>query len=277
MQSAKLVFGPYLCLMPSNTKTKQAYLTIDDGPSPQRADMLEVLEQREIQAIFFSEGRCLEEHYELGLATLRAGHHLGNHSWHHPHFSNITLGQAKEEILRTDLIIDALYKEAHILRPGKWFRFPYGDKGDGRQGYLFQPWRIKNHAQHAAIQGILAELNYTQPHWGEQLPSWFIGNGLNSDLDCHWTFDVMEWALNLKRAPFSIARIKDVAKRINMQRPKDPRGPLFFQNRWLSAPSQTEIILMHDQLGLVEHFPRLIDQLRSHVHFCSLDQTRMSF
>ena len=215
-----------------HTFQKKAYLTIDDGPSLHRPILLEALAKKGIQAIFFSEGRLLEQAYTLGINTLRAGHHLGNHSWTHPHFSDINLDQAKAEILRTDAMIEALYQEAGITRPAKWFRFPYGDKGDGRRGFVFKPWLVKNTQRHKQIQSYLAELGYAQPNWHQNLPKWYEKSGLASDLDCHWTFDVMEWALNQTPAPYGLTDVQLVKARVNTERPRDLRGSLWWQARW---------------------------------------------
>jgi peptidoglycan-N-acetylglucosamine deacetylase len=244
---------------------KQAILTIDDGPSVHRQVWLDALADRRLQAVFFCEGKKLEEQYQLGLQTIKAGHHLGNHSWSHPHFSTISVEQALEEIGRTDAIIAALYKEAGVQQPAKWFRFPYGDKGDGRFGHVFRWWKPRDLAQKTAIQGILKEFGYVHllPQAAMALPHWYAD--LSQDLDSHWTFDVLEWSLNQATPSLGVNTVERVFERIALAHPRDVRGLAFWKKRWLGAPAATEIILMHDQVGLEPHIAGILDALMHHV------------
>lgn len=111
---------------------KNVYLTIDDSPSKKMGDVLLLLKQYKMPAVFFCIGKNLNRFPELAIAAIQAGFVLGNHSWSHPHFSKITIEQAFLEIQKTDDLLDTIYEKAGVMRPAKWFRFPYGDKGDGR-------------------------------------------------------------------------------------------------------------------------------------------------
>jgi peptidoglycan-N-acetylglucosamine deacetylase len=244
---------------------KHAILTIDDGPTPDRAIMLDVLSKRQVFSVFFSEGKCLEQYPELGIATIRAGHVLANHSWSHPHFSDISVEEAKEEILRTDQLITKLYAQARVPQGIKLFRFPYGDQGDGRRGHVFKWWKWRDTAKFEAIQAYLRELGYA-PLNIELLPKWYAP--LLVHADTHWTFDVLEWSLTQTRPVLGIDSCQKVITRLGQKHPKDVRGLAWWQPRWLSNDTaRKEIILMHDQNGLGKHFDVLMAELQQKVTF----------
>jgi peptidoglycan-N-acetylglucosamine deacetylase len=244
---------------------KRAILTIDDGPSPDRQIILEVLAQKGIRAVFFSEGKKLEAQSQLGLETIRAGHILANHSFSHPHFSEISLEQAREEIECTGLIISDLYRKSGVEQAHKLFRFPYGDKGDGRNGFVFKWWLALNRNRHQAIQEMLKTLGYRHLPTDQNLPAWYAP--LSHDLDTHWTFDVMEWSLTQPKPIWNLSTIEAVQKRLHLRQPRDIRGLPFWQKRWLGNEDVTEIILMHDQAGLGQYFAQILDQLQTHIQF----------
>lgn len=123
-------------------------LVIDDGPSPATTRMLDTLEAGGHRAVLFILG-CEVAGREASLVdAIRRGFALGNHSFSHPSFSEITVGAARAEILGTEERIDALYASAGVARPGKWFRFPYLDTGGER---------------HADFQRLLDELGFSIP------------------------------------------------------------------------------------------------------------------
>lgn len=253
---------------------KAALLTIDDGPSIDRPLLLEALAQRGVQAVFFSEGRYLEQRPELGLATLRAGHHLGNHSWSHLPFSDLTVVQARDEIQRTQVCIAKLYTVAGQTQPEHWFRFPYGDTGDGRRGYVLSWWRRKDAKKWQQIQDTLRALGYTHIAAPELLPPWYAT--LHHGADTHWTFDPMEWSLNQEKPVLGVHDIHAVLHRIQQNYPKDIRGLLPWHPRWRSAPATSEIIVMHDQAGLGKHFGEILDALMEVVHFVPISPASQS-
>ncbi len=241
----------------------KAYLTIDDGPSPDRPILLAALAQAGVTAVFFSEGAKLEQYPELALATIRAGHVLANHSFTHPHFSDISVEEAKIEIARTDDLIESLYRQAGLSRPAKLFRFPYGDTGDGRQGMVFKWWLRRDQRKYAALQAFLRVLGYEHLPVSGGLPNWY--ENLSRSADTHWTFDVMEWSLTQARPIWQLNSLQTIQSRINQQHPRDIRGLPFWKKRWLGGDDRSQIILMHDQVGLGQHFAILLAQLREKV------------
>jgi len=91
---------------------------------------VDILYQYGIQPIWFCIGSEIEKRPEDVIYSIRKGGIIGNHSYSHPRFSQISLEECFEEIEKTDRIIDSIYREAGVARPIKAFRFPYGDKGE---------------------------------------------------------------------------------------------------------------------------------------------------
>lgn len=106
-------------------------ITFDDGPSEKFARLLEYLEEKGHKAIFFCQGETLEDKTprKNAVKAIKKGHLVGNHSYSHPNFNSISYSKGKEEILKTDRIIEEIYNEAGVQRTKKLFRFPYFCKG----------------------------------------------------------------------------------------------------------------------------------------------------
>ena len=141
-------------------------LTVDDGPSERAGNLIDYLSQRQIGAIFFCQGDRLIERKELGIRAVNEGYIIGNHSYDHPDFRDLTGDQANDQIARTDDEIERLYNNAGRPRPAKYFRFPYGQ---GREN--------------AAHQSLLRQNGYWSPLNGAQ---------------CDWTWDihVTDWQVD---------------------------------------------------------------------------------
>lgn len=77
------------------------YLTIDDGPSTNTHDKLRLFESYQIKAIWFCRGKNLEQQPNIAIQLIRRGHIIGNHSYSHPFFSQITYSECRNEIVRT--------------------------------------------------------------------------------------------------------------------------------------------------------------------------------
>ncbi len=100
-------------------------LTFDDGPEPGQTELIvEVLAKHQVPATFFLIAEKAERHAEL-LARVRAlpGARVGNHSWSHPNFHQLSAEAQRQEI---DHAATAL---AAVLQPSDQplFRYPYGN------------------------------------------------------------------------------------------------------------------------------------------------------
>ena len=172
-----------------------AVLTIDDVASNNTPAIVDYLESRGIQAIMFACGNRLEQLQENGVYALQHGMILGNHSYSHPHFSQISYEEGCREIERCEELLNKVYQEAKVERRFRPFRFPYGDKG-GPNKEALQKY-LKDNGFHKVKDTMIPF-----PWWKEQ--------GLHQDMDTFWTFDFMEYRIR----PGSGFTLEDVWKRV---------------------------------------------------------------
>jgi len=114
-------------------------LTYDSG-GPEcgsTPELLDVLGRRNVKATFFFVGEWAEKYPELATAIAGAGHEIGNHSYSHPDFTQISAEEAERDIRRGE---DAIRRVTGAeTRP--LLRYPYGYFNDpartaaGRAGY----------------------------------------------------------------------------------------------------------------------------------------------
>lgn len=99
-------------------------LTFDDGPTPRyTAEVIDLLDQRQVKATFFVVGRALERDLEVGRQIVAAGHELGNHTYSHTRLVLQPLPFIRQEIERTDQLIRQAGHQGEI-----YFRPPNGVK-----------------------------------------------------------------------------------------------------------------------------------------------------
>ncbi|MFS0716755.1 polysaccharide deacetylase family protein [Arthrobacter sp. 1P04PC] len=107
-------------------------LTFDDGPSPQRtAFVLDVLKQKGVKATFFLQGVNAQQYPDLVRRIKAEGHVIGNHSWNHPNFPELSNAQQKDQIDSTNAAISAATGSTPKL-----LRFPFGNSTTYATGYL---------------------------------------------------------------------------------------------------------------------------------------------
>ncbi len=246
--------------MSQSLKNKTAFLTIDDSPSSAFISKMNYLKDKNIPAVFFCIGNLMEKYPDEIVQAIHKGFVIANHSYAHPSFSKISVEECKEEISKTDKIIEELYQRAEVKRPAKWFRFPYGDKGDKKNGRVFSRWKRADKSRKSEIQKHLAQLGYTQPDFTEVNYKFMSQAGLYDDIDWSWTFDIMEWALSEKKPTLGLKNMDKIFKRMEQGRPSDCRGFLGFEKRWMSSDS-AEVILLHDHEETNEAFFQIIDKL----------------
>ena len=216
---------------------KKAYMTIDDGPSVARKEKVDVLDQYGIQAVWFCERRFMEERPEELIYTIQHGHVIGNHACSHPHFSDLTLEQCKEEIIQSDAMIEELYAKAGVKRPAKFFRFPYGNEGVVK-GFYELNYTAEEKEKVEAIQKVLIDLGYTLPRFENITYRYFDEFRKSGRVDWLWTYDAMEWCVYQENPPFGVSSVDDVLEMMDLDLPE----------RWmgLNYPDSDEIIVIHD-------------------------------
>jgi peptidoglycan/xylan/chitin deacetylase (PgdA/CDA1 family) len=232
---------------------KIAYLTIDDAPSLDMDRKVDYLKRKGIPAVWFCCGNLLEQRPQSAIYAIRNGFVLGNHAYDHPHFSGLELELCFAQIRRTDEIIEALYGQAGIQRPAKYFRFPYGDKGGLKHSEVFQGYSEAGLQRKQALQTCLRELGYTQPSWERITYEYFQAAGLRQDLDWYWTYDVMDWSIAAAEHQHGIDSLEKVFARMDEDDPQGQRG--------LNSGDSAEIVLMHDHAETTDYFEPLLERL----------------
>ena len=180
----------------------RALLTIDDVSSNNTPAIVDYLCEKNIKAIMFMVGQWSEGHPDELVYALKHGMIVGNHSYTHPHFSEISFEEAKREIEKNEEVLNSFYAKAGVERRYRPFRFPYGDTG-GDNKALLQEYLSSNGFDKVRD----TELGY--PFWS--------ANGYDKDIDTFWSFDFAEYNIR----PGSGFGLEDVMKRIYDKDPED--------------------------------------------------------
>jgi polysaccharide deacetylase family sporulation protein PdaB len=127
-----------------DTDRKQVAITLDGmWGSEHTPELLEIFNDYNVDVTFFFGGNWLEENPELVKEIAANGHEIGNHSYTHPHMTNLNNQGIKEELARTSALIKRLTGEETSL-----FRPPFGDYNDQlietcrEEGYYVIQWSI---------------------------------------------------------------------------------------------------------------------------------------
>ncbi|WP_246070725.1 polysaccharide deacetylase family protein [Paenibacillus kobensis] len=123
---------------------RKAALTFDDVPDPRyTGKVLDVLARYHVQATFFVLGSLAARHPALVKRMQREGHTVGNHSYNHALFSQLSQEQFRRQIVRTDAVLTPL-----IGYSPRFIRPPYGEvrpkqlQWARRNGYIVVNWDV---------------------------------------------------------------------------------------------------------------------------------------
>lgn len=174
----------------------KAYLTMDDITSNNTRAIIDYFCEKGIQAVLFAWGERFSENYDSAIYALQKGMIIGNHSFTHPHFSELSLDEGIAEIEKCEEVLEKLYKDAGVVRKYRPFRFPYGDKGGENK---------------AAYQEYLKSHGFDKLDDRKILDSYWAEHDLDKDIDTYWTFDFAEY--NIRNG--SDFTKDDVMKRID--------------------------------------------------------------
>jgi peptidoglycan/xylan/chitin deacetylase (PgdA/CDA1 family) len=107
------------------TKSKEVWLTIDDGPTPDTPAVLDLFEKKRVVATFFVKGALVRQEPDLLRQMIARGHTVANHSQTHPSGSFWCLSprRIRREIDDCNATLEALTREKQT-----WFRAPVGMK-----------------------------------------------------------------------------------------------------------------------------------------------------
>lgn len=125
-------FGGLIAKVETNDKV--VALTFDDAPNEYSNEVVDILNQKNIKATFYTIGQNIEKYPEETKYIVDHGHELGNHSYSHQRFLLKSWSFIDNEIQPTNqLIKNAGYRGEITFRP------PNGKK------LFLLPWYLKQH------------------------------------------------------------------------------------------------------------------------------------
>ena len=263
---------------------KKVYLTIDDSPSPHTKKVVDYLNERNIQALFFCIGEKLEQFPGNIDYAVQHGHVLANHSYTHRRFSLLSYEECVEEIEKTEGLIDQAYNRIGQKKPGKYFRFPHMDRGAG--GWIVDYNQIADEYRETVIslfadgvninpdpptddmidkknrlQEYLQTNGYQQPFQNITHP-WFQGTELEHARDCMYTFSNSDWMLlDRHKGKWPFRSLDDLKMKID-------------RDQFLNNDDSHHIVLAHDkpEPELFPVFKALTDyMINNHFRFLGFD------
>ena len=227
------------------------YLTIDDSPSPHTSEMIDFLMSRNIPALLFIRGDMVDSHGDDSIIkAVQNGFVIGNHSYSHKPFGELSYDEAIADIEKCEEIIDSIYKKAATKCHGKYFRFPYLDRGNGdrieRHFETTANIDINQNTQVQKIQGYLLKNGYTQPFQQCTHPI-YKNKSIAGAADCLMTYTSYDWMLTDRhRGKWDFKTLDDLKARIDTSDMK---------------PHQGNILIFHDQGETLDTFKSLIDHM----------------
>ena len=85
----------------------EIHLTFDDGPTPSyTAEILELLDRHDAEAVFFPIGEQVEANAGLLGRAVDDGHRLGNHTWQHDRLADLTSWEFDAAVGRTQIALE---------------------------------------------------------------------------------------------------------------------------------------------------------------------------
>jgi len=98
--------------------------TFDDGPNdPYTLQLLDLLAQHQVRAIFFLIGNFARRRPDLARAVLNAGHLVGNHTMSHPSLIWERPSRVREELAGCNAVLEDVLGQAV-----RYFRPPFGSR-----------------------------------------------------------------------------------------------------------------------------------------------------
>lgn len=233
----------------------EAYLTIDDSPSAHTGALTGFLARNGITGFLFCRGDRLEQNPAPIVHAIEQEMIIANHNFSHKPAGTLSYEELVGEIEKTESLIDAAYRKAGKPRPGKYFRFPYLDKGDGdRLEQRFD--EIIRDAENVDLSGddktrklqdYLKREGFTQPFAGITHPL-YRNRDVAEAADCLFTYSSCDWMLTSRhKGKWQYKTVNDLKRKID----DDP---------YLCREGGAQVTLFHDQpeieqvaIDLVQH------------------------
>ena len=100
------------------TDKKVVALTFDDGPGKYTTAILKILKNKNVKATFFLVGNIAERKANLAFSIKEQGHEIGNHSYSHPLFRDLSIQQTNQEITKSQSVFFNIFDECpRLMRP----------------------------------------------------------------------------------------------------------------------------------------------------------------
>ncbi|MCM3783831.1 polysaccharide deacetylase family protein [Neobacillus mesonae] len=144
---------------------KKIALTFDDVPDPRfTPQVLDILKKYGVKATFFVNGHRIDKFPDLFKRIYNEGHAIGNHSYSHPNFNRLTLGEFVSEIQRTEQAVSRITGFIpKLIRP------PYGEiteeqlKWAVEHDYRIVNWNVdsldwKGISKNEVVQNIMSQI-----------------------------------------------------------------------------------------------------------------------
>ena len=130
------------------TKSKDIYLTFDDGPTPEITNwVLETLKQFSAKATFFCVGKNIEQYPSIFQQIVKDGHGIGNHTHNHIKGWKASADSYLKDVAQAQEVINTQVQKSEI-RNQNLFRPPYGQitpkqiKKLQEQAYKIVMWNV---------------------------------------------------------------------------------------------------------------------------------------
>lgn len=233
-----------------------AYLTIDDSPSAHTGALTDWLHRHDIPAFLFCRGDRMEQNPAPIVHAIKQGMIIANHNYSHKPAGTLSHEELVGEIEKTESLIDAAYREAGRPRPGKYFRFPYLDKGDGdRLEQRFdeiirdaENIDLSGDEKIRKLQAYLKREGFTQPFTGVTHPLYRNRDVANA-ADCLFTYSSCDWMLTGRhKGNWQYKTLDDLKRKID----DDP---------YLCREGGAQVTLFHDQPEIEQVAIDLIDYM----------------
>lgn len=106
-----------------NAEKRRVALTFDAGADGRYAGaILDALQSAGVHSTFFVTGQFARDYPDIVRRVAADGHEPANHSYSHPRFTTLSVGEVRSQVSRTEDEVTALTG----LSTKPYFRFPYG-------------------------------------------------------------------------------------------------------------------------------------------------------
>ncbi|MEM9446475.1 MAG: polysaccharide deacetylase family protein [Verrucomicrobiota bacterium] len=135
----------------------QVALTFDDGPHPINTPLLlDLLKEEKIKATFYLVGQTAAAYPDITKRIIDEGHEIGNHSWSHDNFTDLSYQEIAKEIDKTN----ALLEKHSGVKPAT-FRPPYGALRPAQKTWIHEKY------QWPIVYWSIDPKDWTRPGIGE--------------------------------------------------------------------------------------------------------------